>query len=141
MTNEAIERAIALVKRHNMQVHIFMMVGLPGETFGDMIKSLWFNLKIGADFVQTAIYYPLKNTPLYKYCIKSKLIDEQHKRKLLVYSFDTCLNYSSMKRLLIIIFKWLHSGTPIIRHFRISLILRFLRIQFRRCFKNEIDYN
>ena len=140
MTNKTILTGAALVRKYRMKLSIYMMVGLPGETFLDMIKSLWLNFRIRPDGVQTGIYYPIKNTPLYKYCLDLNLINEERRRKMFVYTYNTCLDYGIPKRWLIVFFKWLNSGTPLICHLQFSLILHFLRIQYKNLFKKKIDY-
>lgn len=141
MSNQTILRGASLLKKYHMALNIFMMVGLPGETFSDMLKSLWLNFRIGATSVQCAIFYPIKNTPLYRKCVELNLIDEERKKNILIYSYDTCLKYNILKRRLIILFKWLNSGMPLIRHFHISIIIHFLKIQCRKWFKKEYDYS
>lgn len=123
-----------------MKLHIFMMVGLPGETVLDMIKSLWLNFAVGAEGVQTGIYYPIENTPLYKYCTDRNLINGKRRKTMYIYTYDTCLNYNIPKRALIILLKWLNSGTPLVRRFRFSLIPYFFRIQYKKWRKKEIGF-
>lgn len=140
MTNKTILKGARLVKKHKMKLSIFMMVGLPGETFLDMIKSLWVNFRVGAHEIQTGIFYPIKNTPLYRYCLEHNLINDAQRKKIVVYTYDTCLNFGTIKRRLVIILKWLNSATPFIRHFRFSLVPHFFRIQYRKWFKKVVDY-
>lgn len=140
MTNYTILTAAKLIKKHGMKLYIFMMVGMPDESFLDMLKSLWLNFKIGAEGVQTGIYYPIKNTPLYKYCLEHNLISEERKKRIFIYTYNTCLNYGALKRGLIILFKWLNSGVPLLHDFKFSLILYFFKIQYRKWFKKLIDY-
>lgn len=140
MTNRTILKAAALIKNYKMNLTIFMMVGLPDESFCDMVKSLWLNFRIGADGVQTNIFYPIENTLLGKYCREHNLINEKRRRKIFIYTYETCLNYGIVKRGLIILFKWLNSAVPLIRHFQVSLILHFLRIQYRKLFQRKIDF-
>lgn len=141
MTNQVILKAAKLIKKYKLELHIFMMVGMPGETIADMLKSLWLNFRIGAKAIQTGIYYPIKNTPLYEYCLDHNLINEKRKKRLFVYTYDTCLNYGFIKRKLIILFKWLNSGMPLVRGLQVNLILNFIRTQYKKWFRGEIDYS
>jgi len=140
MTNRTILKGARLIKKYQMKLYIFMMVGLPGETILDMIKSLWLNFVIGAKGVQTGIYYPIENTPLYKYCADRNLINEERRKRMYVFTYDTCLNYSIPRRALIILSKWLNSGIPLIRSFQLFLVPYFLRIQYKKWRKKEIDF-
>ena len=140
MTNKIILKAARAIKKRGIDLCIYMMVGLPGESFLDMIKSLWLNLMIGPKGVQTGIYFPIKNTPLYQHCVDNKLINEEKRKEMLVYTYDTCLNYCAFKRWIIILFKWLNSAVPVVRSFQIGLVSQFLRIQYSKIFKKTIDY-
>lgn len=140
MTNETMLLAARTIKKQGMELYIFMMVGLPDETLQDMKESLWLNLRIGAKGVQTGIYYPIKKTPLYRYCLERNLINEEKRKRLFVYTYDTCLNYGMLMRSLIILFKWLNSATPLIRRFQVQLMLNFLRVQYKKIVKKSIDY-
>ena len=139
--NKVILKAAKLIKQNKLELHIFLMVGLPEETFLDMLKTLWLNLRIGADAVQTAIFYPFKNTPLYFYCKDRKLLDEEKRKKVVVYTFDTTLNYPWFKRILVIAFKWINSSVPIFRRFKLIYIPLYLRTQFKKLKKKSIDFN
>lgn len=140
MTNETMIKAAKAIKKYGMELYAFMMVGLPGETFFDMLQSLWLNFKIGAKGVQTGIYYPIKKTALYRYCVEHNLIDEEKRKKIFVYTYDTCLRCTRLRRVLIIVFKWLNSATPIIRRFQIQLFRNYLRVQYKKIVKKSIDY-
>ena len=140
MTNKTILKAARTIKRNHVNLSIYMMVGLPGETLLDMLKSLWLNIRIGANGVQTGIYYPIKNTPLYKYCLEHNFINEERKKEIFIYTYNTCLNCGVLKRGLIILFKWLNSGVPILCKLQLRLIPQFLRIQYRKVLLRRIDY-
>ncbi len=140
MSNRIILKAANAIKRKGMDLCIYMMVGLPDETLLDMLKTLWLNFRIGPKGVQTGIYFPIKNTPLYQYCINKKLINEDKRRQIYVYTYDTCLKCSPVKRSIIILFKWLNSAIPVIRCCQFGLIVQYVRIQYKKIFKKTIDY-
>lgn len=93
MTNKAILNAAAVIKKYNIELAIFTMVGLPDEAILDMVKAVILNLRIRPNGVQAGIFLPLKGMPLYKYCSEKKLINEERRRKMLVYTYSTYLNY------------------------------------------------
>ncbi|MDD4871831.1 MAG: radical SAM protein [Kiritimatiellae bacterium] len=140
MTNKTILKAVSLIRKHKMDLQIFMMVGLPDESYLDMLKTLCLNLRIRADSVQTAIFYPFKNTPLYNYCAQHNLLNEERRKKMVVYTYDTCLNFPLIKRYLIILLKWINSSTPIFCRFHFSYVWLFLCAQYRSWFHKRIDY-
>lgn len=140
MTNKSILNAAAMIKKYNLDLNIFLIVGFPDETLRDMLQSFILNLKIRPNGVMTSIFLPLKGTPLYKYCAEKKLINEERRRKMLVFTYSSCLNYNIFKRAVIVFFKWVNSATPLICHFKLSVIRHFVLIQFNKWFRKKIDY-
>ncbi|MGE5279433.1 MAG: B12-binding domain-containing radical SAM protein [Deltaproteobacteria bacterium] len=140
MTNASLLAAARSIGKFGMRVNIFLMVGLPDETVGDMARTVLLNYRMRPDGAQTTIFFPIKNTALYRYCAEKGLIDEEKRKKLLIYSYDTCLRVGLLKRFLIICFKWINSASPVITHLRLDLVLRFLRIQFRKYVTKTISY-
>ena len=140
MSNEVILRACDNIKKYNMRITTFLMVGMPDESCLDMLKSLLFIWKIRPTGMQTGIFYPLKGTPSYDYCAKNNLINWKKRKELVVYTYDTSLNVGFLKRYFIILCKWLLSGIPILAHFDFQLIPKFFKIQYRLWFQRRIDY-
>ena len=140
MSNEVILRACDNLKKYNMRITTFLMVGMPDESCLDMLKSLVFIWKIRPTGMQTGIFYPLKGTPSYDYCAKNNLINWKKRKELVVYTYDTSLNVGFLKRYFIILCKWLLSGIPILAHFDFQLIPKFFKIQYKLWFQRRIDY-
>ena len=140
MSNEVILRAIDNLNKHNIRINTFLMVGMPDESCLDMLKSIAFIWKIRPSSVQTGIFYPLKGTPSYDYCVKNNLINWKKRKELVVYSYDTSLNVNFLKRYFIIFCKWLLSGIPVLTHLKLQLIPRFFKIQYRLWFQRRVDY-
>ena len=128
MSNNTILRAASIIKKHQVQVAIFMMVGFPEERFADMVRSLWLNFKVGANGgVQTGIFFPIKGTALYDLCVEKDLIQWDVYEKMVVYTYNSCLRNTVFRRKLIILFKWLNSAIPIVRNMRVDLVPIFFR--------------
>ena len=123
-----------------MKLAIFLIVGVPGETLVDMVKTVILNLRIRPEGVYTQIFMPFVGTPLYTYCVENNLIDEERRRKMIVFTYSTCLKVGILKRFFIILFKWVNSATPVVSHFKISLVQRFFLIVFNGLFRKKIDF-
>ncbi len=141
MPNETIVGAARLAQKNNIGILAFMMVGMPGETFKDMFRTIILNLQIRPVNIITSIFYPLKGTALYDYCIENDLIDWKKKDEMVVFTYDTCLKMNIFRRLYIIACKWILSGLPAVYNFRISDLFRFIRIQFNLWYNKKINFN
>ena len=140
MSNEVILKACSNIKKYKMKITTFLMVGMPDESCIDMLRSLFFIFKIRPTGMQTGIFYPLKGTPSYNYCEDKGLINWEKRKKMVVYTYDTSLNVSPLKRYYIIFCKWALGAIPVISHFQISLIPRFFKIQYRIWVLRKVDY-
>jgi anaerobic magnesium-protoporphyrin IX monomethyl ester cyclase len=140
MTNEVILRACDNIKKFNMRISAFLMVGMPDESCLDMVRSLLFIWKIKPEGIQTGIFYPLKGTPSYDYCEKNGLINWKKRKEMVVYTYDTSLNVNWLKRYFIIFCKWALGAIPLLCHFKLDLIPKFFKIQYRLWILKKIDY-
>ncbi len=62
-----VKPCVDAAKKAGISVHIFLMVGFPGETIEDMERSMDFAATLGADSFSISIYTPFPGTPLYEY--------------------------------------------------------------------------
>ena len=140
MSNSVIEKSFHLAKQYNIDIMAFMMVGMPDESFLDSLKTIALLLRMRPKGVQTAIFYPLTNTPLYDYCYKNDLVNEEKKKEIVVYTYDTCLKVGYFKRRWIILNKWIVSGTYVLYDLRWDMMWRFGKIQSRKWFLRRINF-
>ena len=52
------------------------MVGLPTETYEDMIKTIRINQRVKADFAGVSIFQPYPGTKIMEYCLKHGYLNE-----------------------------------------------------------------
>ncbi len=69
-----VEKAVKLVKKHNLWVHTFFMIGIPYETEQDMDDTIDFIKKIKPDSVNLCTFTPYPGTELYSYCVEKGLL-------------------------------------------------------------------
>lgn len=93
---------------HKLGIKIWAnyMMGIPGETYLDIIKTLWMIRKINPQYYSPSLFTPYPETELYNYCIKHKLLIfthyDQYRRSL---SGDKIKGFNyGLLRLLIVLF-------------------------------------
>ncbi len=79
-TLEAIEKAFKLCRRIGINTRAYMMLGMPGSTRGDDLKTIEFAKKIDPDWAQFTICTPYPGTQMY---------DEQVKKGNVSNDWDT----------------------------------------------------
>jgi len=131
MPDKVIIQAFANAKKAGIKRKSFNMVGLPHETLGSLLKTIWLNLRLAPDGVQTSVYYPFKGTVLGDECYKRGWVDSKRKQKLKLYANDSILNLPGLPRTCIRIAKWLNSAT-VLRSGNLAVIKTAWRMLFKK---------
>ncbi len=76
MSDEVITRAFRLCNEAGLRSCSFNMVGIPGETFEDMLKTLRLNALLDIDTIQLSVFYPFPGTKLYDESKRLNLLTE-----------------------------------------------------------------
>jgi radical SAM superfamily enzyme YgiQ (UPF0313 family) len=61
-------------RKNGITVHTFFVVGFPGETRAEMVKTFSFARKLGGDSANFFIATPYPGTPLYEECLEKGLL-------------------------------------------------------------------
>jgi anaerobic magnesium-protoporphyrin IX monomethyl ester cyclase len=75
-TNAQFLRAVALAREHGLEVNLFNMVGLPGETLADHLETVRLNREARPHLSYTSIFFPYPGTELYQRCRQQGLLDQ-----------------------------------------------------------------
>lgn len=67
-SNEDFFQAVALARRHGMNVEVFNMIGLPGETLADHRETIEVNRRVCPNRSYTSIFFPYPGTDLFETC-------------------------------------------------------------------------
>jgi anaerobic magnesium-protoporphyrin IX monomethyl ester cyclase len=67
--------AVSLARRQGLEVCVFNMIGLPGETLADHMETVALNRQCQPDAHFTGIFFPYPGTKLYDRCVAERLID------------------------------------------------------------------
>lgn len=74
--NQEIIDAAALARKYGMRFVTLNMLGLPGETFEQGVKTLELNIELKPVYANCYVYQPYPGTELQKYSVEHKLLDE-----------------------------------------------------------------
>jgi len=74
VTDEDIRRTVGLLRKHGIPFRTYNMVGLPGETLPQALKTLKLNAELRTDFPWCAIFHPFPGTELGKFVEQSNLL-------------------------------------------------------------------
>ena len=73
--NSQIMKTATLIKKHNMNLLTFNMLGLPGETLENAFETIKFNIKIKADYCYSGILQPFPKTKIVESAIKNNYLN------------------------------------------------------------------
>lgn len=96
MTNQLIIDVCKRLKKHNILIWTFNMVGLPGETRKHVLKTILLNWRIGPDFAMTSVFYPFKGTELGDLCYKQGLVNFNKKEAIGSYANDSIVDHPNL---------------------------------------------
>lgn len=69
-------RAAEVLRRHEqINARVFLMIGMPDETYRMILDTFDLALKMGLDWYNITIFQPLPNTPMFEYMIEKGLLD------------------------------------------------------------------
>jgi radical SAM superfamily enzyme YgiQ (UPF0313 family) len=73
-SNEDFYRAVRMARDHGMEVNLFNMIGVPGETYADHLETVRLNREAHPNRSFTSIFFPYAGTDLHKLCEKRGLL-------------------------------------------------------------------
>lgn len=74
-SRDVLERSLKLPKEFGVKVHVFTMLGLPGQDEASMMKTWSFMREVEPTTAQFSLFFPLKGTPLYDQSIAMGIYD------------------------------------------------------------------
>lgn len=95
-TNEEITKGCLNIKKFGFKLRTFEMIGLPGVSIEDDLKTLKFNCEVKSDFARAEMYFPVNFSVLADVCKKEGLWDggdEVFEGKELIMDSESTLNY------------------------------------------------
>jgi anaerobic magnesium-protoporphyrin IX monomethyl ester cyclase len=89
--NQEIIDAVTLARKYGIKFNTMNMVGLPGETFEQVLKTIDLNIQLQPLYAAAVIYQPYPGTELHEYAIEHQLINSDVASKLGISYFDRYL--------------------------------------------------
>ncbi len=75
-SNEDVLRAVLEAKRCGLQVGMYNLIGIPGETRKDFKETVRMNRLCQPDWYLLSVYFPYPGTDLYRTCEEQGLLKE-----------------------------------------------------------------
>lgn len=75
VTDEEIRKAAGLLKRYRISFRTYNILGLPGETYEDALRTVSLNAEIGTDYPWCSLFHPFPGTELAEYAREKGLLD------------------------------------------------------------------
>ena len=75
-TNDDFLKVVSLARKHGLEIFVYNMIGLPGESLTDHEETVQLNRQCQPDGHHTGIFYPYPGTELYTTCLKKGLIQK-----------------------------------------------------------------
>jgi len=92
LSDADIENAVTCLKKHNLYIYSFNMLGIPQETKNELLDTVKINGRLGINKIQATIFYPYPKTELHEFCVGENLINNS--KWLIEYLGDTILKFS-----------------------------------------------
>lgn len=73
-SNEDVVNTVNLARKYGLKVHLYNMIGIPGETIADFKETVRINRICQPDFHHTSIFFPYPGTALYSLCKEQGLL-------------------------------------------------------------------
>ncbi len=77
ISNEDIKNGALILKNHNIKFRTYNILGLPGETLNQALKTVSINIAIGTNFPWCSIFMPYPGTSLTDYAIRKGYLSKE----------------------------------------------------------------
>jgi len=81
-SNEDFLSVVSLARKFSIKINVFNMIGIPGETFNEYLKTVFLNRNAQPDDHYTGIFFPYPGTEIYNICIEQKFISKYISTKM-----------------------------------------------------------
>lgn len=77
ISDEEFRRAFELLHERGIRINTFNMIGLPGETSREALRTAFFNADTKTDKSMVSIFCPYPGTPLFKQAVASGILSDR----------------------------------------------------------------
>jgi radical SAM superfamily enzyme YgiQ (UPF0313 family) len=89
--NDEIIDAVNLARKYGIRFNTMNMVGLPGETFEQVLMTIDLNIKLKPAYASAVVYQPYPGTTLHEYAVEHHFLEANVSDKLGISYFDRYL--------------------------------------------------
>jgi radical SAM superfamily enzyme YgiQ (UPF0313 family) len=75
-SNDDFLRVVELARANGIEVNVFNMIGIPGETLSDHMETVRLNREARPGYSYTSIFYPYPGTDLHRVCAERGLLSD-----------------------------------------------------------------
>jgi radical SAM superfamily enzyme YgiQ (UPF0313 family) len=94
MKNTKIARAIKTAHRHGLHTSVFLMIGLPGETYDDVMATIQLTAQIKPGRYRWSFFFPFPGTKAHKLSVEGNYIDNHKMAAMENFTDASCLKFS-----------------------------------------------
>jgi hypothetical protein len=133
VTDGEIRRGAAVLKRHGIRFRTYNIIGFPGETFDQALKTVALNVAIGTDYPWCSLFMPYPGTRLADYARQEGYLDAGIEPDHLEDSFHRTLLDNPDRDRLINLHKFFQ--TVVLFPSLLPLVARLVRLPVNRLFQ------
>lgn len=78
LTREVLMKAVENLKKANLKIETFNIIGIPGETIKDALNTLKFNQQLKVDFARCSLLQPYPKTEIEMYAKQGGYLDKNY---------------------------------------------------------------
>jgi len=139
ITDKQIIDGCKRLKKYNIKFRSENMIGLPNETYNEMMETIKLNRKVKPTYAWASIFQPYPNTILGNYCKMHNLYNGDNSDICVKFTEDSVLKMGDKERLVLKNLQRLFSLS--VKFSIIFYILRFLvALPYTRCFTKVRDF-
>jgi anaerobic magnesium-protoporphyrin IX monomethyl ester cyclase len=85
------------LKRHGIRIMSFSMVGIPGETLDDALRTVAMNVACGVDYAGATILQPYPGTPIARWAVEHGHFDGDYDRLSYSYFAESAFRFPTQR--------------------------------------------
>ncbi|MCD6224166.1 MAG: B12-binding domain-containing radical SAM protein [Deltaproteobacteria bacterium] len=101
MKNTKIIKAIETAQSYGLHTSVFLMIGLPDETYDDLMATITLMSKTVPGRYRWSFFYPFPGTKAYDFSFKLKTINSDKMAKMSNFTQGSCLDFGHEHNLLL----------------------------------------
>ncbi|MBL0699409.1 MAG: radical SAM protein, partial [Desulfosarcina sp.] len=101
MKNTKIIKAIETAQSYGLHTSVFLMIGLPDETYDDLMATITLMSKTVPGRYRWSFFYPFPGTKAYDFSFKLKTINSDKMAKMSNFTQGSCLDFGHEQNLLL----------------------------------------